>query len=375
MEELTEGGLAGLAELPLGELDAQGLILVLTVIGDALRLAMPVPSPLAERASREVSQGGVELALEALLEEVHGWALPAALHDEDDPTLAGTLRRRDEVESFFFGTRRVLLPRGVVIEATSTAKALRDALAQLDLGCAGTVSRGAAERLLGARRELAGERSWLDDVRWAPEPVAAASREPTDELSHEAAAELAHTLAIPSFDTLVRYATRGHLAKWVESAAARSPEVAEDLLDVVRTYDEQCAPLSLKALVWARSHAVGTQAPVVLSVRRPLERLAAADESQLPPDEAIQHPLGALDPVDAEASLTVRAREIALSVFPGEKPLASVIFDGRAASREEGGHTWSVSLPHEAGARRTLTLTVVDLDGARFDATFELATP
>jgi hypothetical protein len=376
MRELTEGGLAGLADLPFGELDAQGLILALTVMGDALRLAMPVPSSLAQRAMREVSQGGVELALEALRTEVQGWALPAALRDEDDPTLAATLRRRDEVESFFFGLRRVLLPRGVVIEGTSTAKALREALARLDLGCGDTVSRTAAERLLGPRRELVAERSWLDDARWAPEP-ADASNVPGDELSPEMVADLAHALATPSFDTLVRYATRGHLAKWVEAAAARSPEVAEDLLDIVRTYEERGSPLSLKAAVWARSRggARSTPGPVVLPVRRPLERLAAADEAELPRDEAIEHPLGALAPVDAEASLTLRPREITLHVFPGQKPLTSVTLDGHAASREDGSHTWSVSLPFEGDAPRTLSLTVVDLDGARFEATFQLATP
>lgn len=359
MHELTAGALDGLRGVAFDDLDVDGLVVVLTVLGDAVRLGMVVPRELSQAVAAKLGEARIRMALGRFAASVAGWALPAEPgQDEDDPSLEWALRRRDEAESVITAARRYLLPRGILIDGTEEASRLESEIAKHDLSCAGRVARSDAERMLGHRVALIGEHSWLDEIRtWADDDSGAAADEPRLDLQGA---------VVPSLETLEQYVIHGRFRRWVEAAAARSPHAAEDLRDMIATYREQ---KPVRVGIIARRWATETE----LVVPRQLAR-AAAGAGGLPKETSEAHVLGSLDPVDAEATMVVGATRLVLHVFPGETPLAEVSLDSVKGAQEAGSHTWTVELALDpSAATRPVRLRVVDGLGRMFETDLTIA--
>lgn len=147
--DLTKGALEGIKELELAQLDPSCVALVLTCVGDAMRLGVPVPNQVSEAVSR-LSQEDLRATVGAKIASVEAWSLPAVLGEEPDPGLEWALRRRDEVESF------VLVLASMNFSEVSE---LEKAVTAHDLSCGGLLTRYRAEQMLGSR--LAFGASWL----------------------------------------------------------------------------------------------------------------------------------------------------------------------------------------------------------------------
>jgi hypothetical protein len=365
MHELTLGALEGLEGQAFSDMDAQALALSLTVIGDAVRLGLLPPS-ISQRAGREITQTQVEAVFVELASEVASWALPRRVSEtEDDPTLEWTLGRRDEIESVITGARRVFLPRGVLIDRSKSLQSLFAALKLKDLTCGGQLRRSDAERLLGARCELLGDDSWLEDLEWAAEPV------DTSEPAGLTDAERAMVgQGAPTLEAMVAFVTDGELASWVLGAANRSSQVAEELADVIATYREH-GHVGLAARRWERVHKAqggAVSAPRAVVYARPSlpEKLAASSSEELPAEDVETIELGKLAPVDAVARFSLTNSAITLQVFVDEVGLRELSFAGVAGSREDA-QTWSVTVPWVTSDRRSASLRVVDERGQAFE--------
>lgn len=368
MHELILGGLEGLEDQAFSDMDAEALSLSLTVIGDAVRLGMHLPLVLSQRVSREVSQTQAEAAFDKIANEVGRWALPRRLREEeDDPTLAWTLGRRDEIESVITAARRIFLPRGVIIDRTAGLQALFASLRQKDLTCGGQLRRSDAERLLGARAELHGDVSWLEGLPWAEEAV-----DPSEPLGLTDAERAMVAEAPPTLEAMVDFVTGGEQAAWILGAATWSSDVAEELADVIATYREH-GQVSLIARRWQRDRdgAPGTAssaAPVVYLRPRLLERLAASSTEDLPEEASETIDLGRLAPLDAQAQLLVTNRAVTLKVFEGEVPMHEVSFDGVPAARDANAHAWAITVPWALEDHRSASVRVLDERGEAFEA-------
>ncbi len=364
LREHTEAALAGAAELDLGRLDPGALLVVLAAIGDALRLGAPLSVELSQNVKRDLTMDHVLAAVEALTASVDAWSLPATVGEGDvDPAVPWALRGRDEVESVLVAARRVLLPRGRLVDTTEQAERLRTAVGRHDLSCSRTLTRARAEALLGDRRELIDARSWLDDVAWADEPADSGGRPFT---SDDAAN------VPPDLRTLEGYVVEGRLGPRVERAAAHSADVAEDLEMMIATYREHGQVVSLTALRWLRARGAATKrAPLVLHAPEVIDRAAAADTSTVEESTA-EIPLGLLAPLDVVARLLLGARSVTLRVYPGEVGLREVRLGVSVATVPVVGNTWSVTIPREAS--ELLELRVVDQQGRIFEETITLVT-
>lgn len=352
LQERTDGALEGATVLELAELDSPTLLVVMTAVGDALRLGTEIPAELRRKLDRSVSEAQILLAIEALTESVGHWSLPQhAVAAEPDHGLEWALRRRDESESVLVAARRMLLPRGILVDASNNARALEAAIAKHEFGCGGSVSRADAEALLGERVVLIAGRTWLDDVAWGPDEVAHA---PDDEVVIPAG------IVRPSIELLAAYVVEGRLRKWIEAEAAASKELAEELSEMIATYRKQ-RRASFVARKWEDSL-------VRFDDAAESPRRAAASGGIALDEPAVQYDLGILDPLDARASLDVTANEVRLVVFAGKAALRAVQLGDAVAEPPKSGGTWSVAISRTA-CEQPLLVRVSDEAGRSFDAT------
>jgi hypothetical protein len=363
MHERTEGALEGLTGLSLADLDASSLVVVLTVVGDALRLDIPLPAEVSKRLRDSLSEASVLDALGALTASVRTWSLPTMPQAEgDDPDVEWALRRRDEVESVLLAARRILLPRNVLVDRLEAAGRLAEALRGHDLSCGRQIARVDAERMLGERIVIVGARSWLDEVPWAEEPAEESGLESPEGM---------FGAATPSLRTLERYVVRGELRRWVETAAGRSPEVAEELEEMITTYREsRSAGVSFVARLW-QSHRAAERA-VQLDPPASLDR-AAADEATLPTEATRELELGFLDPLDAEATLRVSRSELVLTVFEGSVALRELRFGEVVTTAAREGE-WEARVRRDPSQPNAIfELRVTDTQGRTFEAPITVA--
>lgn len=360
--ERTAGSLEGLELARLDELPGEQLAVSLAAVGDAIRLELNVPGGLRTQL-RALPLDRVLGAIRAVAVLPGAWSLPAHVPStmDEDPGLAWALRQRDEIESVLVAARASLSPRGVWVDQSEEAIGLRQQLARVDLSCGGQVTRSLADALLGERLQVAGEAAWLEAVAWAEE---------IDEAP--AAPEIERAVAastMPGARAVHAYLTRGDLAAWVEAAAARSKVFAEELASTIGTYREQRARVGITARRWQLHHA-SAPAPSNSAVAIPFEgprvlAYAAADTAELPRDESIEHDLGRLAPLDAQAKLVVTAGDVTLHIFEGATSLTSVSMGGKAATRFVDEARWTVSAPRP---KEAVELKVVDAQGRTFDA-------
>lgn len=369
----TLGALQGLEGTSFSGLSVDALLTVLAVTGDAIRLGLTLPQAMGPEL-RSVAQIAIHAAIQALANEATTWSLPDA-HREgtEDPQLEWAISQRDQIESVLLAGRFALLPRGVVLDAAPEVAHLRATLGHVDFSCGATVSRAEADIMLGERIALVRGRSWLDDVAWRAEPAEEGS------LSTGTVEAIAATTA-PGDQALEAYVVRGELAVWIEGAAARSEEVAENLESMVETYREMKAPVGLVARRWmnARASRGGGSAPASGGAKvhmfdppaRDLAR-AAADGSGVPAANRAEHVLGKLAPLDATAELLVTASDVTIEVTEGETALEDVSLAGVAAKKVDE-HTWAVTVPRSTGV---LALRVVDGAKRTFEDSLEISEP
>lgn len=156
--------LDGLHGLALADLEPPALLAALTVVGDAMRLGVEVPSPVMH-AAEALPDGAFRAAFLALRAETATWSLPektdpaGALHD-----YAWAVRRRDEAESIVVAARHVLAPRGTLPDQLEEVRAFDGVLAKLDFTCGGALGRTDVERALGERAVLATAGSWVGEL-------------------------------------------------------------------------------------------------------------------------------------------------------------------------------------------------------------------
>lgn len=360
LQERTYGALEGATTLELAELDPSALLVVMTAVGDALRLGIEIPAELRRKLDRSVSEAHILRAIDALTESVGRWSLPQhPLAAEPDHGLEWAVRRRDESESVIVAARRMLLPRGILVDASDNAHALEAAISKHEFGCGGRVSREAAEEMLGERNVLLDGRTWLDDVAWGPDEVAHA---PDDEVVIPAG------IVRPSIELLAAYVVEGRLRKWIEAEAAASNELAEELSEMIATYRAAGGPVSFVARKWQAANSADSAGVIRFGGAGAVTKKAAASGGARLEDPKVQYELGVLDPLDAQASLAVTAQEVRLTVFAGKLALSSVELDGAFADPPARGGTWTVALPRPP-SERPLVVRVKAEPGRSFEAT------
>lgn len=364
------GSLAGLATLGLHDLATGELAFALSAIGDGIRLEVVLPESIRAEL-RRLAPERVLGALRHAATLPGTWSLPVGAPADDDPGLAWALQQRDEIESQLVASRVALAPRNVWVDASAEAAALRDALDRVDLTCDGQVTRSLADALLGERLEIAAGAAWLEDAPWAEESEDA-----------PAAPEVEEGLAArtrPSLAAITAYVAHGQAAAWVEAAARRFPDVADQVASFIERSREQRATISLVARRWerARSGSAAGAGPTTgsLSIPRPVPdlRMAAADGDGLPREMHTEHELGRLAPLDVEARILATATELTLEVFEEDVPLTTVRLGDAVATRTEGGYRWSVTIPLTGGER--LALVLVDERGRRFEDEITIGDP
>ncbi len=359
----TESALAGAGTLTLPGLSPSTLVAVLTAVGDALRLDLPVPVELSRALDRDVSAQDIAEALKTLASSVDEWSLPASAEGELDHGLEWALHRRDEVESVLLAARRILLPRGTLVDATPEAETLRASIAKHDLSCGRTLTRSRAELILHIRAELIDAHTWLDDIDWAEE---AADDAPVVAIAPELASAVA-----PDLPTMEGFIKHGRHQRRVELAAAASAEVAEDLEDMIHTYREEGVTPSLAAFRWLRNRQGARTSPLPLRVPRIVERAAAADAQHGGIESKVEVALGLLAPLDAVARLLVSTQDVTLRIYPGDTAIKEVRFGGVAARPPTSGNTWSATVARES-SDQIFVLHVVDELGREIEESLTL---
>lgn len=366
--------LDGLRELALADLEPAALLVALTIVGDAIRLGVEVPHPVM-RAAEALTDDALRDAFRALCDETATWSLPV----EPDPTgdlsvYAWAVRRRDEAESVIVAARRVLVPRGTLPDELEEVRAFDAVLMLRDFTCGQRLRRTDAERALGERVILATPGSWVEalpDLEHAEERI---------EEAEEATGEpLPFTM--PSDASVDAYVTKGRLAAWIEGAARRSPAFAEELEAMIDASLAAGATLmSLRALRWlserpgrARAGKPGAvpakRAPVRIAAVPPAALAAAdRDEALVAPQRTVR--LGALDPLDVEASLTVSAEAATLRLYPARGlDLASVQLGSAVSRAADAEGIWCVTVPT---TDQPLDLRIEACDGRVFEETIAL---
>ncbi|WP_437986627.1 hypothetical protein [Sorangium sp. So ce117] len=358
----------------MADLEPAALLVALTVVGDAIRLGVEVPSPVM-RAAEALPNDAFCAAFLALYEETATWALPVEPDTTGDlPDFAWAVRRRDEAESVIVATRRVLVPRGTLLDELEEVRAFDAFLRLSDFTCGGRLGRKDAERALGERVILATPGSWVEalpDLERAEERIAEAEKTTGEPLP----------FAMPSDTSVDAYVTHGRLAAWIEGAARRSPAFAEELEAMIdASFAAGATVVSLRALRWLSGRpglsraskpgaALAKRASVRIAVVPPAALAAAdRDEALVAPQRTVH--LGALDPLDVEASLTVSAETATLQLFPARGlDLASVQLGSAVIHAPDVEGIWRVKVPTTA---QPLDLRVQACDGRVFEETIEL---
>ncbi|WP_433935299.1 hypothetical protein AB3662_11370 [Sorangium cellulosum] len=366
--------LDGLRGLALADLEPAALLVALTVVGDALRLGVEVPGPVM-RAAEALPNDAFRAAFLALYEETATWALPVEPDTTGDlPDFAWAVRRRDEAESVIVAARRVLVPRGMLLEELEEVRAFDAFLMLSDFTCGRRLGRTDAERAMGERVLLARPGSWVEalpDLERAEERIAEAEKTTSEPLP----------FAIPSDASVDAYVTQGRLAAWIEGAARRSPAFAEELEAMIdASFAAGATVVSLRALRWLSGRPGRSRAskPGAASAKRASVRIAAVPPAALAAadrDEALVAPqrtvhFGALDPLDIEASLTVSVETATLQLFPARGlDLASVQLGSAVIHAPDAEGIWRVKVPT---TDQPLDLRVQACDGRVFEETIEL---
>lgn len=370
--------LDGLRGIALADLEPGALVLALRVLGDALRLGVDVPTP-ALRAAEGLPDAAFRAAFRALVEETATWTLPVEPGpDEDDPTYHWAIRRRDEAESVVVAARRILVPRGTLLDELEEARAFDGVVASRDFTCGGRRGRADAERALRERIVLATPGSWveqLSEVERGREAAGAAT---------DGAAGKALPATAPSDESVDAYITSGVLVVWVEGAARRSPAFAEELEAMIDAGIACHATVGLTARRWRRARkglaeparslsradsGRGERAPIRFAAVPPV-RLAAADT-----DDAILAPqrimeLGTLYPLDVVARLMVSAETSTLRVSPAlGLTLRRVQLGSAVALAADTEGFWRVTAPNTG---EPLDLRVEAADGRVFEESVAL---
>lgn len=325
LQAQTAAALDGLVQGLEAATDAAGARLVLMIVGEAVRLGVPLPPPLSTWL-RTRSADQLAGALRILDEELAQLTFPVDADDDDEAfdALERAVAELDRAHSTQLGVVRAcvaahLAPAqvegyaSVVASLTSAVKALCD-----------VAERDTIEDALGDRRTLIDDRSWL-----AGQPDGS---ERADDLLDE---EQLAAAPRPPDQVLTSYLQHGRHARWVEGLMDRQPDLEECvgiLMDELETAGEA---LSLKALARRASRSRGA------AVVKLEGTLAAADRRETAPEETIVR-LGSLAPVDAEAILVRRGGTIELRVFG--PAVRSVRVAGTEARRDAAATGWVAAL-------------------------------
>lgn len=247
IRDQVEAALGALEKGGLTDLPADSLAAALTLMGDALRLELPMPVALRREADA-LPLDQLRAALLVLGEDVGRWSLPAVVDPDDDPALAWAIRRRDEIESAVLALRRILVPRGIFEGDIEEMTRLDERLAKTDLTCGGQVTRERADRCLEDRISLDGADAWMSVF---PEAEAAPDSD-VDEGELKALGNAGARVVQPSDAVVDEYVRRGALAKWVEASAAASADFAGVLESSITSPGART--VSIAALRWIRQH-------------------------------------------------------------------------------------------------------------------------
>ncbi len=369
-----QAALDGLRGLALADLEPAALLVALTVLGDAIRLGMEVPSPIL-RVAEALSDDAFRSAFRALHEETATWTLPIEPDNTGDlADYAWAVRRRDEAESVLVAARRVLVPRGTLPDELEEIRAFDAVLTLCDFTCGGKLGRGEAERALGERMIFARPGSWLDALPDLEETESSA--EDRDESAIEAPPHV-----LPSDAAVDAYVTRGRLAASIEGAARRSLAFAEELEAMIdATVAAGATHWSLRARRWRNDRAGQPRSgassrgragrPPIRIDAVPRLALAAADRDEAP--EALKRTvrLGVLAPLDVEARLTVSAETTTLRLYPARGlDLAHVQLGSSVSHAADAEGIWRVDIPT---SNQAIELRVEARDGQVFEEIIEL---
>lgn len=240
----TLRALEGLVESLSGEaFAAEHLLLPLARIGDALRLGLELSQPVRHWMD-ELSVETLGIALAAQTVEVKSWIVPPN-PTSDDPTLAFSLRRRDEAESVRVSALRICLPRWIEPMAVPNLGDLAKALDSFDKTLRSCVTSGLAERLLGTRAVLQTVHGWTSKL----------PQEPTDECKDERdgwLTPLRLPQGTPSDEVIAQYISEGVLAQYVEKCAENSAVFRADLKDNIQAARDAGVEVGPGALRWEK---------------------------------------------------------------------------------------------------------------------------
>lgn len=357
----TVASLEGLRGVRTDALDAGALLVVLNVLGDALRLGVPIPSPLW----RPLDGVGIEKLGQAfvnLLAEAGTWRFPAPGNEDDEAVFRWSIQRRDEVESVVLGARRLLLARGTTLDDVEEWRALDAVLRLRDVTSGGARGRAEIEEALGERAAFATGTSWVANL---PELDDRAEERPAGRREADGG-EL--PTSPPSDEAIESYLRLGHRAASIERLASNEAAFAEELEAMIDAALEVGMSVGLVARRWRRSRsappAAGTEVVASFAAPAPSLARAAADEDDEELEEAREeHVLGRLAPLDCEAVLILSAGQVAIDVFEGATRLREVRLGQEVASAPTEGRVWHISLPRADG---TIQLVVTDAEGHSF---------
>jgi hypothetical protein len=265
-----QASLDGLRGLPLGVLDPGALVVALVVLGDAVRLGVDVPRPVL-RAAEALPTDAFRRAFATLLEESRAWSLPSepALNEEE-PGYEWAIRQRDEAESAIVAARRILTPRGVLLDELEEARAFDTVVRLLDFTCGGRRSRDDAERALGERVVLATRGSWVEMLPEIEHPRDARGEAPEPHIG------TTPTVA-PSDEAVDAYITSSDLHAWIESAALRSASFAEELEAMIEAGIACRSTVGFSAHRWLRARKKSS-GPLAMAILPRARRAAAAGD-------------------------------------------------------------------------------------------------
>jgi len=328
--------------------DASVAALVITTLGDALRIGATVPHSLFDQLSR-VSEDQLGAAINHAIEGLKSSPISVASIQE-------AVGERDLAESFQIGLVRTCLARGSISEMLPGFVAFKLIRTELDELLDQQVTQQRAEQLLGQRRWLLTGSDWTRRLR----------SDSTDDV-----AEIDSTTALPldassSFEPTVTvvdsYIRLGIARKWVEDFAANNDDFRDRLRELIAALHEAEEDVSLLAWKWWR----GT-APVPVA-KRVTKRLAAASGDIRRTRRMIR--LGRLDPISAEANLTIDDSDIVLNVFEQPGTIKRIEFGGTSTTNIGTDSTWTVRV---ASSQAAMLLRVEDVRGQTFETILQLS--
>ncbi|MDP3207707.1 MAG: hypothetical protein Q8M65_01035 [Rhodoglobus sp.] len=295
--------LEGLAEAPPHvKDDAVARLFVLQTLGDALRASVDLPGAL-RRWMRELRDDDVCAALAVAAEEVPRWTTGAM-----EEALSFSLRRRDQIASALdaLAWRALVHPPGV--ELAQSQANLEGVLARYDASLA--ASRSEVDSLLEERAYLA-DRGWRSGLR-------------DDRVIDESFLPEAS----PNDAVIDAWMREGRFHRWVEDAASRDPDFADDLAFLVSAASQDArrdptVAVSFVARRWSQRS--GERVRVDVPVRPTV--LAAASEDA--PGDSMAVSLGLLSPLAAHASIDVTDGQATLTVHAAPGTVSSLVAGDR----------------------------------------------